>query len=384
MVWYFPLSPSVPTHSTRPTHNTLTHRPRPLQQASHNPTTKADLNTTGRSGANVDCCFATLRFNQHHPNTPSPTPRHTFNTKARRPTPTTYAIYTYSVTLRHLVIAALACVGVVWGRADQLLAPGYAYPAPPSPHYHHPAPAYPTHEHSLFSYAYFSLSSLHFFLCACTSNLPFASFFSAPSFNTSSSLIPPHLPLPPAALVEGNDVQVLTLSTTNFRLYFFPFVIFCPTSSTSLLPFSPPLLRNYSSPLIIIFPNLFLLSQYHSHPPPSSPTLFLLLHLLTLFLFLLLHLFLLFLILLLLLQNKGMPYDFAYGVKDDYTGNNYGHNENSDGNTVTGEYSVLLPDGRTQIVTYTADHHTGYVAKVSFEGEATYPALAPYPLYGAP
>ncbi|XP_042235377.1 cuticle protein 19-like [Homarus americanus] len=126
------------------------------------------------------------------------------------------------------VIAALACVGVVWGRADQLLAPGYAYPAPPSPHYHHPAPAYPTHE------------------------------------------------------------------------------------------------------------------------------------------------------------NKGMPYDFAYGVKDDYTGNNYGHNENSDGNTVTGEYSVLLPDGRTQIVTYTADHHTGYVAKVSFEGEATYPALAPYPLYGAP
>lgn len=60
-----------------------------------------------------------------------------------------------------------------------------------------------------------------------------------------------------------------------------------------------------------------------------------------------------------------MPYEFAYGVVDEYTGNNYGHNENSDGNTVTGEYRVLLPDGRTQIVTYTADHYSGYVAHVS-------------------
>lgn len=60
-----------------------------------------------------------------------------------------------------------------------------------------------------------------------------------------------------------------------------------------------------------------------------------------------------------------MPYEFAYGVKDQYTGNDYTHAQKSDGNTVTGEYQVLLPDGRTQIVTYTADHYKGFVAKVS-------------------
>ncbi|XP_037775730.1 cuticle protein 19-like [Penaeus monodon] len=76
-------------------------------------------------------------------------------------------------------------------------------------------------------------------------------------------------------------------------------------------------------------------------------------------------------------KEPGMPYDFAYAVKDDYSGNDFGHNENSDGNVVTGEYYVLLPDGRRQIVTYTADHNTGYVADVRYEGEATYPAPAP-------
>lgn len=60
-----------------------------------------------------------------------------------------------------------------------------------------------------------------------------------------------------------------------------------------------------------------------------------------------------------------MPYEFAYGVRDQYTGNDYNHAQKSDGNTVTGEYQVLLPDGRKQIVTYTADHYNGFVAKVS-------------------
>ncbi|KAK3873202.1 hypothetical protein Pcinc_021771 [Petrolisthes cinctipes] len=75
--------------------------------------------------------------------------------------------------------------------------------------------------------------------------------------------------------------------------------------------------------------------------------------------------------------SKGMPYDFAYAVKDDYSGNDFGHNEQSDGNLVTGEYFVLLPDGRLQTVTYTADHETGFVADVKYEGEAQYPPPAP-------
>jgi len=37
------------------------------------------------------------------------------------------------------------------------------------------------------------------------------------------------------------------------------------------------------------------------------------------------------------------PYSFAYAVKDDYTYNDFGHSENSDGKVVAGSYQVLLP-----------------------------------------
>ena len=88
------------------------------------------------------------------------------------------------------------------------------------------------------------------------------------------------------------------------------------------------------------------------------------------------------------LQHKGMPFDFAYAVLDHYTGNDYSHNANSDGAVVKGQYRVVLPDGRTQVVTYTADHYNGYVAEVTYEGEAQYPEhnaySAPAPAYKAP
>ena len=67
-----------------------------------------------------------------------------------------------------------------------------------------------------------------------------------------------------------------------------------------------------------------------------------------------------------------MPYKFAYAVKDEPTQNDYAHEAESDGKVVTGSYRVLLPDGRTQIVTYRADEN-GYVADVKYEGEAKYP-----------
>ena len=47
-----------------------------------------------------------------------------------------------------------------------------------------------------------------------------------------------------------------------------------------------------------------------------------------------------------------MPYNYGWAVSEPDAGLNFGQNENSDGNVVTGEYRVLLPDGRTQIVRY--------------------------------
>ena len=46
-------------------------------------------------------------------------------------------------------------------------------------------------------------------------------------------------------------------------------------------------------------------------------------------------------------------------VQDDYSGNNYGHQETRDAQLTTGEYFVLLSDGRTQKVAYTVDGYGG-------------------------
>lgn len=60
-----------------------------------------------------------------------------------------------------------------------------------------------------------------------------------------------------------------------------------------------------------------------------------------------------------------MPFNFQYAVNDAETANDYTHNAVSDGDVTRGEYRVQLPDGRTQIVKYTADWKNGYNAVVS-------------------
>ncbi|XP_047472543.1 pro-resilin-like [Penaeus chinensis] len=70
-------------------------------------------------------------------------------------------------------------------------------------------------------------------------------------------------------------------------------------------------------------------------------------------------------------------YDFNYAVKDDYSSNDFGHQEDRDGYGAQGSYYVLLPDGRLQKVTYSVNGDSGFVAEVSYEGEAQYPAEQP-------
>ena len=69
-----------------------------------------------------------------------------------------------------------------------------------------------------------------------------------------------------------------------------------------------------------------------------------------------------------------MPYRYGYAVQDD-EGNDFNQQEQSDGEQVqdqadpkthqppqiTGQYSVLLPDGRVQTVTYSVRPETGFV-----------------------
>ncbi|XP_066979032.1 cuticle protein 7-like [Macrobrachium rosenbergii] len=73
-------------------------------------------------------------------------------------------------------------------------------------------------------------------------------------------------------------------------------------------------------------------------------------------------------------KSAPIPYSFDYSVKGDYKGPTFDQNEKSDGKAVKGSYTVALPDGRKQTVEYTADDYSGFVAKVSYEGEAKHPS----------
>ena len=61
---------------------------------------------------------------------------------------------------------------------------------------------------------------------------------------------------------------------------------------------------------------------------------------------------------------------------DDYTSNNYEAKEERDHSLTSGMYSVSLPDGRLQTVTYHVDGSAGYVANVEYQGQAQYPPAA--------
>merc|ERR1712018_734573 len=68
------------------------------------------------------------------------------------------------------------------------------------------------------------------------------------------------------------------------------------------------------------------------------------------------------------------PYTYTYAVADDYSKANFQQSESNDGTgVVSGSYSVNLPDGRIQTVTYNANDIDGNVATIEYSGEAVYP-----------
>ena len=73
-------------------------------------------------------------------------------------------------------------------------------------------------------------------------------------------------------------------------------------------------------------------------------------------------------------HNGPESYGFFYDVKEG--GNDFGHQETRIGDRTTGEYRTLLPDGRVQIVSYTADED-GYKADVSYVDKKDAEAIPP-------
>merc|ERR1712226_690697 len=76
------------------------------------------------------------------------------------------------------------------------------------------------------------------------------------------------------------------------------------------------------------------------------------------------------------------PYAYEYGVADDYSKSNFKKTESQDvGGNVAGSFTIALPDGRSQTTAYTADHTNGFIAEVTYSGEAVFP---PAPAGGYP
>ncbi|XP_047509434.1 pro-resilin-like [Pieris napi] len=69
-------------------------------------------------------------------------------------------------------------------------------------------------------------------------------------------------------------------------------------------------------------------------------------------------------------SNEPAKYQFSYEVDDAETGTKFGHSEQRDGDVAIGEYNVVLPDGRKQIVEYEADQD-GYKPQIRYEGDAS-------------
>ncbi|XP_049818941.1 uncharacterized protein LOC109599405 isoform X2 [Aethina tumida] len=75
---------------------------------------------------------------------------------------------------------------------------------------------------------------------------------------------------------------------------------------------------------------------------------------------------------------KNGGYAFSYKVLDHLTGDDFSHRQSQNSKATKGEYRVKLPDGRVQIVSYTADKN-GYKAEVKYQEDTVTNQVAQEP-----
>ncbi|KAG6441191.1 cuticle protein 7-like [Manduca sexta] len=68
------------------------------------------------------------------------------------------------------------------------------------------------------------------------------------------------------------------------------------------------------------------------------------------------------------IQPDNANYNFAYQVNDAHTGDIKSQHETRRGDTVSGQYTLVQPDGVRRTVDYRADDHSGFTATVSNDG----------------
>ncbi len=73
-------------------------------------------------------------------------------------------------------------------------------------------------------------------------------------------------------------------------------------------------------------------------------------------------------------SNDAYMFDFTVHSNENYEAQNFGQKELRDQDQIMGEWFVLLPDGRVQRVRYHVDKYSGFVADVTYEGQANYPS----------
>ncbi|XP_068217546.1 pro-resilin-like [Palaemon carinicauda] len=66
------------------------------------------------------------------------------------------------------------------------------------------------------------------------------------------------------------------------------------------------------------------------------------------------------------LHTASPLYSFGYALKDDYTGNDFGHQETRDGYNTIGHYYVNLPGGSYQKVSYNVGGNSGVLPQVTY------------------